>query len=154
MRSRQRGAASLEAVFILPLLLLLIVIFFEVGRVYWHFSQFDHAIVQARRDSQKHQSESMTEMIDFFIQRLRVYQPDKMENVTIEAETFQNVDHWLSVNADSESGQVTSEQGVIVMQVELPLLPSTIPLLNADIEFYRYSKRVLLIPENKFESKS
>lgn len=86
MRSRQsqNGSVSVEAALIMPVLLALVLLFFEIGRVQWHFSSLDHAVQQARRATQLKQEADPNALIEHFSQQLLLHSPELTSEATIE----------------------------------------------------------------------
>lgn len=151
--TKQKGAASLEAALLFPVLLGLVLMFFEVGRVQWHFSALDHALQKVKRDTQLKQAADTSALADVFVERFTAYHPRYALQAQIEAQLYHSVEHWLGGQhaPPVASGQQTG-QGVVVLDVTVPLQPLSIPLFNQVSDAYIYQQRIVLIPEKKFVS--
>ncbi|HDY7720234.1 TPA: pilus assembly protein [Vibrio vulnificus] len=154
MRSRQfqNGSVSVEAALIMPVLLALVLLFFEIGRAQWHFSSLDHAVQQARRATQLKQEADPNALIEHFSQQLLLHSPELTSEATIEPQWHPSIAQWLGVAAIEETTQVRLQQGVIVLTVTLSLPALAIPLLSEREMTYTYRNQVALIPEKAFET--
>ncbi|HAS6348577.1 TPA: pilus assembly protein [Vibrio vulnificus] len=148
----QIGSVSVEAALIMPVLLALVVLFFEIGRVQWHFSAFDHAIQQARRATQLKQVATPNALIEHFSQQLQLHSPALARNANIEPQVFDSIAQWLGVIERETAQQGQLQQGVIMITVSLELPPLAIPLLTNKEMVYRYRNQIALIPEKAFEN--
>ncbi|HAS6363363.1 TPA: pilus assembly protein [Vibrio vulnificus] len=148
----QIGSVSVEAALIMPVLLALVVLFFEVGRVQWHFSALDHAIQQARRATQLKQVADPNALIEHFSQQLQLHSPDLARHANIESQLFASIAQWLGAAQRETVQQGQLQHGVIVITVSLELPPLAIPLLTDQEMVYRYRNHIALIPEKAFET--
>ena len=148
----QIGSASVEVALLMPVLLALVLLFFEVGRVQWHFAALDHAIQQARRDTQLKQVANPNALIEHFSQQLVFYSPELGSKANIESQFYVSIAEWLGVAEPEQTDSVQLQQGVIVFTLSLELPPLAIPLFTDSDMVYRYRNQVALIPEKAFET--
>ncbi|WP_087025141.1 TadE/TadG family type IV pilus assembly protein [Thaumasiovibrio subtropicus] len=148
-RQRQRGAAALEAAFFLPVLIGLVLVFFEVGRVNIHLSRIDFAVQSAKRAAQVEQVDTAKELAEKFITRYELFGAEYVGLSQIKTRVFTSIPAWIE---EDEEKVDPLQKGVVEIAVRVRLAPLGIPFFSLNTDAYEYEVNTVLIPEKRSEA--
>ena len=143
-KQRQYGAATIEAAFLLPVLIAFILIFFEVGRIQFHIARVEHAIQAAKRDTQLEQGVSLGQLATVFQDKFIHYGGMYSENAKIDSQQYHSVNGWLG---HDEGAPSTSDHGLVTLDLSVTFQPLAIPFFTLVPDQYVYRTSMILIPE-------
>lgn len=114
-RHKQRGIASVEAAFMLPVLLILVFLFFDLARVHWQYTLLDEAMRRTARELLP-KDWSKTPLTNGHIKRIiQKHGYGLLERIEVNAQQYESLKEMLAVQDE--------QQEQAVDQIKLPTQP-------------------------------
>ncbi|PKG40166.1 TadE/TadG family type IV pilus assembly protein [Psychromonas sp. Urea-02u-13] len=155
LKYKQRGIASVEAAFMLPVLLIVVFLFFDLARVHWQYTLLDQAMRQTLRElvSEDWTETALTKGV--IKAKIQKHGYGMLERIDVNTRQYDSLKEMLAAQ-DEETEQAVDQikapsQPISKIDVTLHTSMILTPTSFLDSKELSYTSTLILNPEKLFD---